>query len=164
MQKNTSFKLYWITTILVFVLVCLHGCKVPGMHQPEIEQGNIVTQKMVDRLRPKMTKAQVEFVLGRPVYQNTFDVNRWDYVYTRESRTGERVRRVLTLRFEDDVLLGISGDFRPEGDAADELEPLLEPLEDSEPNDDDNEDDEVEKENASDDSDETVEEQVDSTN
>ena len=160
MQKNTSFKLYWITTILVFVLVCLHGCKVPGMHQPEIEQGNIVTQKMVDRLRPKMTKAQVEFVLGRPVYQNTFDVNRWDYVYTRESRTGERVRRVLTLRFEDDVLLGISGDFRPEGDAADELEPLLEPLEDSEPN----EDDEVEKENASDDSDETVEEQVDSTN
>ena len=129
------------------------------MHQPEIEQGNIVTQKMVDRLRPKMTKAQVEFVLGRPVYQNTFDINRWDYVYTRESRTGERVRRLLTLRFEDDELVGLSGDYRPEGDVADELAPLIEPLENP-----DSEDEEEDGASVSDDSDEAVDEQLDSTN
>lgn len=123
----------------------------PGMHQPEIEQGNIITQKMVDKLRPQMTKAQVEFVLGRPVYQNSFDVNRWDYVFTKESRTGERVRRVLTLQFEEDLLAGISGDYRPEGDTADELEQLLEPTEGA-----DSEDGvaEEEEENSSSDSDE----------
>lgn len=117
---------------MVLALLCLEGCKVPGMHQPEIEQGNIITQKMVDRLRPKMTKAQVEFVLGKPVYQNTFDINRWDYVYTIEFRTGERVRRILTLRFENDALAGISGDYRPAGDAAEDLELLIENSEDSE--------------------------------
>lgn len=132
------------------------------MHQPEIEQGNIVTQKMVDRLRPKMSKAQVEFVLGRPVYQNTFDVNRWDYIFTRESRTGERVRRLLTLKFEDEELAAISGDYRPEGDAADELEQLVESTEDSAAEDSDIEDNvaEEEEENTSSDPDEDTEVKV----
>lgn len=160
MYLRKSLKLIGIATALVFVLLSLNGCKVPGMHQPEIEQGNIVTQKMVDRLKPKMTKAQVEFVLGRPVYQNTFDINRWDYVYTRESRTGERVRKVLTLRFEEDALVGISGDYRPEGDAAEALEEILEPSEDPES------EDEVAEEDATehDDSVEVVEDEVDATN
>ena len=128
--NKKSVKLFWIVAASVFAILWLHGCKVPGMHQPEIEQGNIITQKMVDKLRPKMTRAQVEFVLGKPVYQNPFDINRWDYVFTKESRTGERERKVLTLRFEEDELAGISGDYRPQGDAAEELEPLLEPSED----------------------------------
>lgn len=160
MYLRKSVKLFWTATALVFVLLCLHGCKVPGMHQPEIEQGNIVTQKMVDRLKPKMTKAQVEFVLGRPVYQNTFDVNRWDYVYTKESRTGERIRRVLTLTFEEDALVGISGDYRPEGDAADALEEILEPAEDPESEDEVTEEEETEH----DDSVEGTKDEVDSTN
>ena len=179
MHKETPVKLFWIATVFVLLTLCLHGCKVPGMHQPEIEQGNIVTQKMVDRLRPKMTKAQVEFVLGRPVYQNTFDINRWDYVHTREDRTGERVRRLLTLRFEGDVLVGLSGDYRPEGEAAEELEALLELSEDSNSKDESDgeeesistvgeedagaEEDEVaeeEEQNTSDDPDEEVEVEV----
>ena len=130
------------------------------MHQPEIEQGNIITQKMVDKLRPKMTKAQVEFVLGRPVYQNSFDVNRWDYVFTKESRTGERVRRVLTLEFEEDILAGISGDYRPQGDTAEELEPLLELPENAALGDETATDDE----NESTDSDEEAEDDVETTN
>ena len=130
------------------------------MHQPEIEQGNIITQKMVDQLRPQMTKAQVEFVLGKPVYQNSFNVNRWDYVFTKESRTGERERKVLTLRFEEGELVGISGDYRPQGDAAEELEPLLEPSENT---------DEADEETAADqiesiDSDEETEDDVETSN
>lgn len=130
------------------------------MHQPEIEQGNIITQKMVDKLRPKMTKAQVEFVLGRPVYQNSFDVNRWDYVFTKESRTGERVRRVLTLKFDEDILAGISGDYRPQGDIAEELESLLEPPENADVGDEAAADGEIE----STDSDEEAEDDVETTN
>ena len=162
MQITKVLKFSLITATIVFVLLSLHGCKVPGMHQPEIEQGNIVTQKMVDRLRPNMTKAQVEFVLGRPVYQNTFDVNRWDYIFTRESRTGERVRRLLTLKFEDDELVAISGDYRPEGDAVDELEQLVEPIEDTNSEDTDSEDTvaEEEEESNSEDSDEEDEVKV----
>ena len=127
------------------------------MHQPEIEQGNIVTQKMVDRLKPEMTKAQVEFVLGKPIYQNTFNVNRWDYVYTIEERTGERTRRLLTLIFEDDVLVGISGDYRPQGESAEDFG-FLETLEDAIV---DDEDSDEEESNESADSDEDSEEEVD---
>ena len=130
------------------------------MHQPEIEQGNIITQKMVDKLRPKMTRAQVEFVLGKPVYQNPFDINRWDYVFTKESRTGERERKVLTLRFEEDELAGISGDYRPQGDAAEELEPLLEPSENTDEDDEETNTDQIE----SIDSNEETEDDVETSN
>ena len=143
-QNKESVKLFWVVAASVFVMLGLHACKVPGMHQPEIEQGNIITQKMVDQLRPQMTKAQVEFVLGRPVYQNSFNVNRWDYVFTKETRTGERERKVLTLRFEEDELVGISGDYRPQGDAAEELESLLEPSEDDDSDGDETEADQIE--------------------
>ena len=130
------------------------------MHQPEIEQGNIITQKMVDKLRPQMTKAQVEFVLGRPVYQNSFNVNRWDYVFTKESRRGERERKVLTLRFEEDELVGISGDYRPQGDAAEELESLLEPSENDDEADEEIDADQIE----SIDSNEETEDEAESSN
>ncbi|MXZ55006.1 MAG: outer membrane protein assembly factor BamE [Gammaproteobacteria bacterium] len=130
------------------------------MHQPEIEQGNIITQKMVDQLRPQMTKPQVEFVLGKPVYQNSFNVNRWDYVFTKESRTGERERKVLTLRFEEGELVGISGDYRPQGDAAEELESLLEPAEDDDSDGDETEADQIE----SIDSEEEIDSDVEASN
>ena len=115
---------------------------------------------MVDQLRPQMTKAQVAFVLGRPVYQNSFNVNRWDYVFTKESRTGERERKVLTLRFEEDELVGISGDYRPQGDAAEELESLLEPSEDDDSDGDETEADQIE----SIDSEEEIDSDVEASN
>lgn len=59
--------------------------------------------------------------MGRPVVRNTFDVDRWDYVYTFEGRDGTRDRKSVSLGFEDGALTSIAGSFLPE-DVATEAE------------------------------------------
>src|SRR5689334_2860783 len=54
--------------ILILVVLALAGCKqtpeVPTIIKPyriDIQQGNVVTQEMVSKLKPGMTRAQVRF-------------------------------------------------------------------------------------------------------
>jgi outer membrane protein assembly factor BamE len=101
----------------LIVLLCA-GCKeVPTVpmptltpHRIDIQQGNVVTQDMVDKLKPGMTPSQVRFILGTPLVVDTFHKDRWDYVY-RYEKGGKLVehRRIIVI-FEDDKLVRIEGD------------------------------------------------------
>src|SRR3546814_20220346 len=62
-------------------LVALAGCSFPGVYKVDIQQGNVVTQDMIDQLRPGLTRQQVRFILGNPLITDTFHANRWDYLY-----------------------------------------------------------------------------------
>lgn len=101
--------LYCVLGMVMMALV-LTSCRIPGMRTQITEQGNLVTQAMVDELKPGMTKAQVEFVLGTPVHRNTFNVNEWTYIYTLKNDQ-EWQRKVLVLTFEDDRLVKMVGDY-----------------------------------------------------
>lgn len=83
------------------------------MHRPSMQQGNVVTQKMIDQLKPGMTREQVAFVMGQPVIQNTFNANRWDYVYTRKIRGIQRSSTTVSLFFADDRLSFFVGHLAP---------------------------------------------------
>lgn len=89
----------------------------PGVHRFAIQQGNIVTQDMIDQLQPGMTRGQVRYVLGTPLIVDTFDQSRWDYLYTLRQPSGKRLREHVTIHFDDDRLVGISGDYLPSGAA-----------------------------------------------
>jgi len=80
-------------------------------HRIEIQQGNVVDQAMLDRLKPGMTPAQVRFVLGTPLLVDPFRDNRWDYVYSlrRDGKVTEQRR--ITAVFEQGVLKGLEGDL-----------------------------------------------------
>jgi len=55
---------------LLLLLLSLTGCGsigFPGVYKLTIQQGNIVSQEMIDKLKPGMTRAQIQFVLGNPV-------------------------------------------------------------------------------------------------
>nr|VFJ62305.1 MAG: SmpA / OmlA family protein [Candidatus Kentron sp. FW] len=80
------------------------------VHKIDIQQGNVITQEMVDRLKPGMNKRRVLFVLGTPLIVSAFNRDRWDYVYTFQPGGGEREQRKLTLFFEDNRLQRIEGD------------------------------------------------------
>jgi len=83
----------------------------PGVYRIDVPQGNIITQEMVDQLRPGLTKRQVTFILGTPLIRDTFDQDRWDYLYSYQPGGGERSQERLTIFFEDDALVRIGGDF-----------------------------------------------------
>jgi outer membrane protein assembly factor BamE len=107
--------------LLLAALVVLGGCgfnfKMPnlGVYKIDIPQGNIVTQEMVDKLRPGMSKRQVRFVMGTPLILDTFEPERWDYLRSLETRKQKRSQQRISLFFENDTLVRMEGDLAPGG-------------------------------------------------
>ena len=97
---------------LLAALFCT-GCALIGVHRVAIQQGNIITQAMVDQLKPGITREQVAYIMGEPVLRNTFDDDRWDYIYTVEMPNIYNSRMLVSLFFENDVLMYITGDMAP---------------------------------------------------
>lgn len=94
----------------------LSGCSLerfPWVHRVDINQGNIVTQEMVNQLRPGMNRRQVTYLLGAPLLTDPFHDNRWDYVFSIEPNGEPREQKKLTLVFERDELIQLEGDYRP---------------------------------------------------
>jgi len=118
-----------LTLSLLCICAVLPACSMklpkvddlPGLkpYRINIQQGNALTQDMVAKLKPGMTRSQVRFVLGTPVVQDVFHANRWDYVYLFTEGHKETRSRRLTVIFEDDKLQRLEGDVvgRPAGDA-----------------------------------------------
>ena len=107
-----------LNRILCILVLCaagssLTGCGFPGVYKIDIQQGNVVTQEMIDQLRPGMTTRQVRFIMGTPLLQDTFEPNRWDYLYSMQAGHNPRVQERVSLIFEDDQLIGLAGDFVP---------------------------------------------------
>lgn len=104
-----------LLTSLTFVgLLTLAGCSFPGVYKIDVQQGNVVTQDMIDQLRPGMTRSQVRFIMGNPLLTDTFHANRWDYLYSIQPGGGKRLQERVSLIFNDnDQLAGLSGDFLP---------------------------------------------------
>lgn len=103
----------------------LVGCssfQFPGVHRITVQQGNVITQQMIDKLKPGMTRSQVRFVLGNAVIDDQLDADRWDYVYSIQIAGGNPIRKVLTVYFLDDRLSYFEGDFVP----SDEYEAFVE--------------------------------------
>lgn len=103
-----------LTSLSLTGLLALAGCSFPGVYKVDIQQGNVVTQDMIDQLRPGMTQRQVRFIMGNPMLVDTFHPNRWDYLYSIQPGGGQRLQERISLMFNDQGLLaGLSGDFMP---------------------------------------------------
>ena len=87
-----------------------------SVYRMEIQQGNYVSQEMVDQLKPGMTRDQVRFVLGTPLLTDVFHGDRWDYVYRRQRANSREVEeRRISVFFADDKLVRVEGDVVPAG-------------------------------------------------
>ena len=120
MQKHKA------TFALVFSAVMIGGCSwfaennpstlsFPGAYKIDIQQGNVITQEMVNQLRPGMTRDQVRFVMGEALLPDAFNSDRWDYVYSFQPGGEKRVQQVLSVFFENDLLVNLEGNLRPNG-------------------------------------------------
>lgn len=88
--------------------------RAPLVYRPTIQQGNVVTQEQVNELKPGMTKRQVRFLLGSPMLTDVFHADRWDYAYTKGKGSTPTETQRVTVFFEDDRLVRIAGDLRPQ--------------------------------------------------
>ncbi len=117
---------------LISIVVCasllLSACSstyVPTpnlVYKVDIQQGNVITQDMVNQLKPGMKRDQVRYILGTPPIADAFHAGRWDYLYT-FNKGGSDIteRRRVSLYFNEDILTRLEGDFRPIDDAGNVL-------------------------------------------
>ena len=121
--------------LIIFMLVSsIAGCKqnpqLPAIISPyriDIQQGNVVTQEMVDKLKVGLTRSQVRFVLGSPLVIDMFHENRWDYVYLLQRQGKADERRRLTVIFDGDKLASIEGDVVLTDKIQEPVQPVAKP-------------------------------------
>jgi outer membrane protein assembly factor BamE len=84
-----------------------------GVYKLDINQGNYLSQDMVDKLKVGQTKTQVRQFLGTPLLISPFRENRWDYIYefTRQGQVTEH--RTFSAYFVDEKLARWEGDEMP---------------------------------------------------
>jgi outer membrane protein assembly factor BamE len=99
-------------TILFLIAGC-HHLSFPKVANVTVQQGNVITQEMIDRLKPGMTRRQVAFVMGEPVLRDPFNPDRWDYVYSVEVGNVVYQQLRMSLFFDSDSLARFSGDMAP---------------------------------------------------
>ncbi|WP_281645910.1 outer membrane protein assembly factor BamE [Parendozoicomonas sp. Alg238-R29] len=87
----------------------------PGAYKIDIQQGNVITQDMVNQLRPGMTREQVKFVMGEPLLPDTYNASRWDYIYSFQPGGQQRTQQTLSVFFNGNTLSYFEGDVRPGG-------------------------------------------------
>lgn len=113
---------------MIASLCLLSGCgisniKIPKLYKVAIQQGNVITQDMVDKLKPGMTRRQVAFVMGEPVIQDPFDDTKWVYLYSIDvPGVFSQESRLILFFDENDLLTVISGDYAPSDATAEEEE------------------------------------------
>src|SRR5678816_2054081 len=85
-----------------------------GVYKLDINQGNYLSQDMVDKLKVGMTPGQVKTLLGTPLVNSPFRPDRWDYVYeySRQGRVVEH--RNFTVYFAENRLARWEGDEMPQ--------------------------------------------------
>jgi len=96
--------------IILFLGLFLAACSV---HKIDIQQGNVVTQEMLDQLELNMPAKKVRFVMGTPLLRDVFHQQRWDYIYSFKAGNGQRKQRNITLFFDKKKRLQkIKGDVK----------------------------------------------------
>jgi outer membrane protein assembly factor BamE len=101
--------------------ITLSACSQFGVYRLDVQQGNLVTQEQLARVKPGMSRIEVRNILGTPLLQDAFHANRWDYAY-RDDRNTERKLNpfgresqqfTVTILFESEKVARISGEASP---------------------------------------------------
>jgi len=97
----------FLLIVLLAVLALSSGCNL--IYKQNVQQGNAHEQDDLDQVTLGMSKKQVAYLLGTPAVHDPFHQDRWDYISTFARRGNEPVRRLVTLTFENDLLVATDG-------------------------------------------------------
>ena len=75
------------TLLFLALAAALSAC----VFKPEIRQGNFLSDEKIAQVKPGLTPAQVQFILGKVMVQDPFHPDRWDYVQYVDPNNGKPV-------------------------------------------------------------------------
>ena len=108
-------------TILILIvsvlLILVTGCsRIIPSYKIDVQQGNIITQHDINKVRNGMTQNQVRYILGTPLIRDAFHKSRWDYVYTLNHGRRKAVKKRVSILFSGGKVIEIEGDLKPKYD------------------------------------------------
>ncbi|GGI83937.1 outer membrane protein assembly factor BamE [Legionella impletisoli] len=98
-----------IRNILIFLItfLLLSGCASYDFQKRAVQQGNLLPDSKIERLKIGMSKQDVAILMGTSLLSPVFNTNRWDYAYTwRKGNVANEVRNI-SLYFKNDRLVRI---------------------------------------------------------
>jgi len=80
------------------------GC----VYRINIQQGNFLDQAAVEQVKAGMTRSQVRYLLGTPMVADSFNKERWDYIYyLKKGRSRHIDSRRVTVYFDGDKVASL---------------------------------------------------------
>jgi outer membrane protein assembly factor BamE len=99
------------TAALAILLIAASGSAC--VYRMDVQQGNLLDGEQVDQLEVGMTRSQVRFLLGTPMVVDSFNPDRWDYVYSlRRGHSRKLTKQHLVVWFEGDKVARIEEPIR----------------------------------------------------
>jgi outer membrane protein assembly factor BamE len=87
--------------LLLAAMLSAAGC----VYRANMSQGNIVIEEDLDQVEVGMTRNQIRFLLGTPMIDDPFHMERWDYVYyVKIGRRDATAKRWVSILFTEDVV------------------------------------------------------------
>lgn len=101
--KSSTIRL----AVLLLFGVMMQAC----VYRIDVQQGNLLEDNDIEAVQVGMTRSQVRFLLGTPVVEDSFQHDRWDYIYYfRQGRRRVADRSWLIVFFEGDRVKEIRPD------------------------------------------------------
>lgn len=76
-------------------------------HKIDIQQGNVVTEAQLAKVKTGMNAIQVRTILGTPLLTDPFHADRWDYYFSMSKGQSLEERYRVTLLFKGSKLVRI---------------------------------------------------------
>jgi outer membrane protein assembly factor BamE len=103
-----------LISMLCAATLALAGCgNILKPYKIDVQQGNLISQRDLNKVRPGMNKTQIRFLLGTPLIVDPFHAKRWDYIYTFKPGYGKGKLKRVSLYFDNKKLVRIEGDMMP---------------------------------------------------
>lgn len=103
MFLNRRFKIALVITLFAFISGCVYI--------PDVQQGNVIHRKNVQKLRRGMSTEEVRRMLGNPVLENFLADNSLIYVYTYRHNHEKMKEKRLIIDFQNNQLVRYWTDF-----------------------------------------------------
>lgn len=96
-----------LTSLLMAATLALTQCMSYDFARRTAQQGNLLPQTKIERLRIGMNKDDVAILMGTSLLSPSFNNDRWDYAYTWRRGNNASEAHHIALYFKNNTLVKI---------------------------------------------------------
>lgn len=115
MYKTMKIKTMLLCTALLASCLLINSCSIFTPYTPPIQQGKILPTDVMQKIKPGMSKNQIEYILGSPDIIDPLVTNQWSYIYSFQKGvdTPRQEKKLISTFDKGNKLTFINGNYPP---------------------------------------------------